>query len=327
MPENPAGRVLASRGEIELEGTPKDYAVKGALDVGPPNELVHVVIDASGTDARAELRNLELRQSAGQLALSGTVEFKPVAWSLYAKASDFNPGVLLAGWNGRVNIDAHSRGVLAEEGPRGVLQIATLSGELRGRPIAGEGNVEFAAPSTLVGDLRVSSGKSRISVKGSSADRNQIDAMVDLAVASLGDWVPDTQGSLTGQFTVRGVWPKLNIAGAADGKSLGMGENQVARIHVDATVANPLDPDGKVRAVATQVTVGGRQFAQVTLDASGNQAKHRVAVSADSERFDGAVELAGGLTKTGWSGELVRLQFTRAGYREPHAARAFTRGV
>ena len=309
VPKNPAGRVLASRGEIELQGTPKDYAVKGALDVGPPNELVHVVVDASGTDARAELRHLELRQSAGQLALSGTVEFKPVAWSLFAKASDFNPGALFTGWNGRINIDAHSRGLLAEEGPRGKLEIATLSGELRGRPIAGEGNVEFAAPSTLVGDLRVSSGKSRIAVKGSSADRNQIDAMVDLAVASLGDWVPDTQGSLTGQFTVRGVWPKLTVAGAADGKSLGMGENQVARIHVDATIASPLDPDGKVRAVATQVTVGGRQFAQVTLDASGNQAKHRVAVSADSERFDGAVELAGGLTKTGWRGELVRLQF------------------
>jgi translocation and assembly module TamB len=84
---------------------------------GPPNELVHVVIDASGTDARAELRHLELRQRAGQLALSGTIEFKPVAWSLYAKASDFNPGALFTGWNGRVNIDAHSRGVLAEEGP------------------------------------------------------------------------------------------------------------------------------------------------------------------------------------------------------------------
>ena len=144
---------------------------------------------------------------------------------------------------------------------------------------------------------------------------------------SLGDWVPDTQGSLTGHFTVRGVWPKLEVAGAADGKSLGMGENQLARIHVDATVTSPLDPDGKVRAVATQVTLGGRHFAQVTLDASGNQAKHRVAVSADSEQFDGSVELAGGLTKGGWSGELAGLQFKGAGHREPRAARALTRGV
>jgi len=312
VPENLAGRVLASRGEIEINGTPKAYAVKGELDVGPPNELVHVLIDASGTAARADLRQLELRQSAGHLALSGTVEFKPLAWSLYARASDFNPGALLAEWPGKLDIDAHTRGVLAEAGPSGSLQIATLSGTLRGRPISGEGDIEFAAPSKLVGDLRVSSGKSRISVKGSSADRNQIDATVSLAVASLNDWVPKTEGSLTGNFTVRGVWPKLTIAGSADGKSLGMGENSIAKLHVDATMASPLDPDGKVQAVATQVTVAGQVFSKVTLDASGNQAKHRVAASADSEAFDGSVALAGGLTKTGWSGELASLEFRAA---------------
>ena len=309
VPESLAGRVLASRGAIDFTGTPKSYAVKGALDVGPPGVLVQVLVDASGTDARADFRQLELRQNGGLLALSGSVEFKPVAWSLYAKASDFNPGALLADWPGRLNIDAHSRGVLAESGPRGSLQIATLSGELRGRPIAGEGDVEFAAPSTLVGDLRVSSGKSRVTVKGSSANRNQIDATVGLEMASLGDWVPKAQGSLKGEFTVRGVWPKLTIAGVADGQSLGMGENQIAKVHVDATVASPLDPDGKVRALASEVTVGGQTFSKVTLDASGNQAKHRVAVSADSEQFDGAVELAGGFTRTGWSGQLMRLQF------------------
>jgi translocation and assembly module TamB len=83
-------------------------------------------------------------------------------------------------------------------------------------------------------------------------------------------------------------------------------------LHVDATVASPLDPDGKVQAVATQVTVGGQEFSKVTLDASGNQSKHRVAATADSERFDGAIELAGGLTKTGWSGELASLEFKAA---------------
>ena len=37
--------------------------------------------------------------------------------------------------------------------------------------------------------------------------------------------------------------------------------------------------------------------------------------SADSEQFDGSVELAGGLTKTGWSGELASLKFKAAGPR------------
>ncbi|MEO8018793.1 MAG: translocation/assembly module TamB domain-containing protein [Pseudomonadota bacterium] len=310
VPESLAGRVLASRGALSIEGTPKAYAASGELDIGPPNQLTHVLLDISGTDELANIRQLELKQRAGQFALNGTVRFAPaIGWDLNAKARDFNPGELLAQWPGRVNLDVGSVGKLAEAGPSGTLHIASLSGELRGRPIAGDGDIEFAAPAKLAGDLRLASGQSRVTVKGSSADRSSIDATVDLAVASLADWFPDTRGSLTGRFTVRGVWPKLNIAGSADGKSLGLGDNGIAKLHVEATVASPLDPDGKVHAVATQLTAGGQMFAQVALTASGNQAKHRVAVSANGEQFDGSVEIAGGLTKTGWSGELAALQF------------------
>jgi translocation and assembly module TamB len=310
VPEKLAGRVLASRGAITLNGTPEAYSAAGELDVGPPDQPTHVVLDVDGTDKLINLNQLELRQRAGQFSLTGIVNFDPqVAWEVKALARDFNPGELLADWPGRVNLDVSSKGQLADAGPSGTLHIASLSGQLRGRPIAGDGDLEFAAPSTLAGNVRVSSGKSRIAVKGSGADRSQIHATVDLAIASLGDWVPDTQGSLTGRFTVQGVWPKVTIAGSADGKSLGMGENNVAKLHVEATVASPLDPDGKVHAVATQVTVGGQVFAQVTLDAVGNQVKHRVTVSADSEQFDGTVELAGGRTKNGWSGQLAKLDF------------------
>jgi translocation and assembly module TamB len=310
VPEKLAGRVLASRGAISFDGTPKAYAASGELDVGPPNGLTHVVLDITGTDEFAHFKQLELKQRAGEFSLTGNVRFKQeIGWDLVAQARDFNPGELLAEWPGRVNLDVASEGKLAEAGPSGTLHIASLSGVLRGRPIQGEGDIEFAAPSKLAGDLRVASGKSRITVKGSSAANNQIDAKVDLDVASLNDWVPETRGSLTGRFNVRGAWPKLTIAGDADGKSLGMGENEIARLHVEATVASPLNPDGKVQAAASQVTVGGQAFAKVTLDASGNQSKHRVAVSADGEQFDGSVELAGGLTKRGWSGELASLRF------------------
>ena len=101
MPENLAGRVLASRGEIDFNGTPKAYAVKGELDVGPPNELAHVVIDATGTDARADLRTA---RAAAERRPTGVerdrANSSPWPGSLYAKASDFNPGALLADWPG-----------------------------------------------------------------------------------------------------------------------------------------------------------------------------------------------------------------------------------
>ena len=151
-------RVACSRAVAKsFQGTPKAYAVKGALDVGP-NELC-VVIDASGP-MRAPLRH----SSCGRVRAAGAERTSNTSpWRgpcMPRRAISIRRAAHRLEWASehRCSFARRARG-----GPRGVLQIATLSGELRGRPIAGEGNVELAAPSTLVGDLRVSSGKSRIS--------------------------------------------------------------------------------------------------------------------------------------------------------------------
>jgi translocation and assembly module TamB len=159
----------------------------------------------------------------------------------------------------------------------------------------------------LSGALQVRSGRSRVGIKGNSAGKQGIDANVELAVASLGDWLPQASGSLAGNFRVRGEWPRLNVAGTANGKSLAFQENRIAALALNATVESPLDPSGKVRATATKVSAAGFEFTRVSVDASGNQAKHEVAVEADGEKLDAAVSVAGGLVQGGWRGELTRL--------------------
>ncbi|HET7811076.1 MAG TPA: translocation/assembly module TamB domain-containing protein [Steroidobacteraceae bacterium] len=317
IPEKLAGRTLATAGEIDLDGTPQRYTARGALDFGPPGQLAHIVLSMHGTDRAATLDNLDLTQRAGKLNLHGDVQFDPrVAWNLFVRADDFDPGAFLAQWPGRLDLDFSTRGTLEDAGPRGALRIATLSGVLRGRPLAGTGELQFAAPSTLDGVLRVSSGRSRVEVRGAAG--KSIDATVDLAVASLNDWLPDAQGSLSGRFRVRGAWPKLSIDGGADGRALALatpakqGEpvpepTRVGNVHVDARVDSPLDPAGSIAIAARGLHVAGLRFATVQVNGSGNQARHRVRLEADGERFDGSVELAGGLTAGGWSGELQKL--------------------
>jgi translocation and assembly module TamB len=312
IPERLAGRVLASAGALRLEGTPEKYLAKGELDVGPPGDPTHVMLDVAGTDSRAVLHTLELRQRAGRFAVNGTVEFQPVAWNLAADARDFNPGTLLAEWPGRINLALTTRGVLAEAGPRGNVSIGRLDGTLRGRPIAGGGDLAFAAPDTLSGELNLRSGRSRVAVRGNSHGQEGIDAHVELAVASLNDWVPETGGSLAGNFRVRGTWPKLTIAGTANGKSLAVADAKVASLRVEATVATPLDPSGNVRAEAKQVSAAGLEFARVSLSAEGNQAKHRFALDADGERLDVTLALSGEFNPGGrdagaWRAELSKL--------------------
>ncbi len=315
IPEKLAGRVLESQGELHFKGTPEQYRVAGNFDVGPPGDPTRVAVQLHGTPQHATLQNLILQQRAGRLALQGLVDFKPdVGWNLHASADDFNPGALLAGWDGKVDLEFLTRGQLAEAGPRGNLELKTLSGNLRGRPLAGKGKIDFAAPSLLAGDLSLSSGKSRVAVRGKHESR--IDATVELAVASLNDWVPDTTGSLTGSFTVRGVWPKLTIDGAADGKKIGLapaeGEStssaRVREIHVVAKVDTPLDPSGRIEVNARGIEVAGFQFKSARITGSGNQAKHRATLEAHGDKLNASLAAAGGLTKTGWSGELSQLK-------------------
>ncbi len=319
VPEAYAGRVLHTQGAVHFDGTPVAYAVTGELDAGPPGEPTHAVLDVQGTDARADIRKLQLVQKAGQLALNGQVEFQPVAWQLHAEAREFNPGLLLAGWDGHVNLDANTRGQMLEAGPSGSLQLLKLDGTLRGRPISGEGDIEFAAPSRLAGDLKLSSGKSRVAVKGNATSGNEVDATVKLAVASLADWVPQTGGSLNGDFRVRGKWPALQIAGVADGRNLSFAGNRVARLRVDADVSSPLKPDGKMVATATNVAAAGYEFQQIQVDASGSQARHEVAVTARNEQLNAAIEVKGGLGEgeaLSWRGQIAKLTLKTPDFAE-----------
>jgi len=317
IPERLAGMTLATQGTLAVDGTPQRYAAHGNLDLGPPGDPSHITLAVNGTDRALQIEKLDLVQRAGRLGLAGELGFDPVmAWNLTARADDFNPGAFLAEWPGRIDLDFASKGELADSGPRGTLKIAKLSGTLRGRPLAGHGDLEFAAPSKLAGDLSLSSGRSRLAVRGGSGARQQIDATVELAVASLNDWVPHTAGSLTGRFAVRGVWPKLSIEGAADGKNLGLlppegeqsGGSRVRTLHVAANVRSPLDPDGGIEITARSIDVAGLQFSTARISGAGNMGRHHATLDVTGDRLNVSLTAAGGVTKTGWSGELSRLK-------------------
>ena len=169
-------RAREPRRSCDIDGTPKAYAVKGELDVGPPDEL-----DARGArlhrapTARADLAQLELRQTrraAGVERHGGVQARRPGTCT--PRRSDFNPGALLARWPGQVE---HRRSARAASSRKPGRAARCRSRRCRARCAAGRSRaraiIEFAAPSQLAGDLRVSSGKSRIAVKGERGSRSR----------------------------------------------------------------------------------------------------------------------------------------------------------
>src|SRR5690606_29614548 len=99
------------------------------------------------------------------------VDLQPdVGWRLQARAQDFDPGAIAAGWPGRVSFALSSTGHVAEDGPQGTLELQDLRGRLRGRELAGQADLEFTSRPSLRGTLALRSGGSRIDVRGAGGE-------------------------------------------------------------------------------------------------------------------------------------------------------------
>ncbi|MGH8117592.1 MAG: translocation/assembly module TamB domain-containing protein [Rhodanobacteraceae bacterium] len=315
LPADLVGQALATHGAVRVEGSAAQFAMKGALAVGPPGKLSDVQVDLAGTPRRIDLHTLKLVQKRGGLDVHGTVTMEPQkSWQLDATAQRFDPGAILAGWYGHLDFALATRGTLTPQGPHGTLKLDHARGTLRGRSITGsKADVAIAPGNLLDGSLLLVSGNSRLRAVGKSG--RQTDATIDLDVASLGDWLPDAAGTLTGQFTVRGTWPKLAVAGHLDGDHLRDGARSIDALRLTASVPNLAQPGGNLDLALHGVAMSGFAFTDVQLRGSGNAASHHLQLSAHGPQVSAALALAGSFqTKTKrWTGTLSDVELAPVG--------------
>ena len=170
------------------------------------------VLDLDGTPDAIALKRLALKQAGGGLDAQGTLKLKPaLGWQLTAKASRLDPGAFARQWPGALDFDLASDGTLTDHGPDATFKLERLRGTLRKRPLSGSANLTLKPGYVVDGTLDIASGNSRIDASGRGGDHT--DATIKLAIASLGDWLPDAGGRLDGQFRVQGKWPKLAVSG------------------------------------------------------------------------------------------------------------------
>src|SRR5581483_11783757 len=163
----------------------------------------------------------------GGLDASGTIGLQPqLSWKLDAAAHKFDPGALLAGWNGALDF------ALATQG---TLKLDHVAGTLRQRSVAGsEADIRITPDNLLDGTLLLAIGQSRIRAQGQGGARTY--ATVSIDIATLADWLPQATGSLQGQFTVRGAWPKLAVNGQLRGKHLALDARSVDALELTAAI-------------------------------------------------------------------------------------------
>ncbi|OOG36034.1 pathogenicity protein [Rhodanobacter sp. C06] len=312
LPADLVGQPLASAGKLDAQGSAERFHATGDVAIGPPGKPAHLALNLDGTPQAIALHSLTLQQPQGQLQVQGTLQLQPeLGWQLDAKASRFDPGQLIAGWNGALDFALASAGKLTKAGPDATLDLSQLGGRLRDRAIGGEAKLHLSPDKVIAGRLRLVSGGSMVQLDAKPGRSN--DAELKLAIASLGDWLPDAGGRLDGQFAIRGLLPKLSVNGHLNGSALSWQQQRVDTLQLVAGLPDLSRLAGKLELTAGGAHLGGLVFQRIHLLAEGSQGDHRLELDARGSQLSGMLALHGALKNEAWSGTLSTLNLEPQG--------------
>ncbi|MEJ1960466.1 MAG: translocation/assembly module TamB domain-containing protein [Gammaproteobacteria bacterium] len=313
LPKEWVGQPLATHGDLKVIGSTATFTADGQMALGPPGKLADIALAVAGTPEQVQVKRFEILQKTGSLAATGTVLIKPrIGWQLAATAKTFDPGAIVAGWPGKLGFALDTKGELLEQGPNASLNLKNLNGTLRNRPIAGEAALTVNPQKVVAGNLKLSSGRSSVSVTGRAGQSMNVDT--ELNVASLDDWAPQTAGRVTGKFHISGAWPKLAVEGNAQGRDIAFGKYSVKTLDVKADIHNPQSPSGSVTLNASTLIAAGFEFSSIELDASGDEKAHTAHLKAKGEPLSAELRVQGAREgKDGWAGTVEQLDLAATG--------------
>ena len=315
LPQDLAGQVLASHGELKANGTADAYHAEGNVEIGPPGKLAKLAklaLNLDGTAQRITLHTVALKQPQGDVQAGGTLTLQPAfAWQVEASAHRFDPGQLFAGWNGALDFDIASSGTLPKDGPDATLEIRKLAGKLRDRAIGGNGKLHLSSNEVIDGRLELASGGSTVKLDARPGAENN--ANLQLAIASLGDWLPNAGGHLDGHFTILGRRPKLSINGQLHGQALAWQQHKADTLQLIVGIPDISHPAGKLDLQTSNVYLQGLVFQHVDLLAEGSQGDHRLSLDARGTQLSGKLALHGALKGSAWTGTLSTLDLEPRG--------------
>lgn len=307
--------VASARGNATVSGDLNRYRAELQADLtrAPGGEVLPGRWTLSGEGDRDSFRFAQLAGSLldGRIAGNGEVAWKPqVRWTASLRGQGLHPQKVNAEFPGSLDFVATTQGRMEEAGPYGTVQVARLSGNLRGQPVAGTAALQLSGDVYQLSQLDLDWGTVDLAASGRVAPT--LDLGWQVAAPNLSIAVPQGSGSLVAQGRVSGPTATPRIQVDARGEALRFGTTSANAADLDADVN--LAPGGNIvlDLRSTGVKSGERRIAELTVQGRGSQGNHTVTVAAVSpeDRLDLSLVggIAGGLTgTTAWNGRIQRL--------------------
>ncbi len=299
--------------DLGIAGQVKDWAAIGNARIARGDQKATVDLDARGDTERATLKTLRAKMPTGTLDASGKIGWTPALdWNLQAKLAGFDPGYFAPGWDGNVSGQLASKGKQrppTADGESGgfdaTLDVPSLSGKLRGRPLQGRGKFALRGDQGE-GDLALTLGNSKVDAKGKVGDR--IDIAANLQPLQLDDLLPDAAGTLRGNVLLKGNRDTPDITADLTGSGVKWSGYAAESLSIKGRL--PWRGGGGELAVRGTNVAAGMALDTLRIDARG--AIENLELDGDARNAMGAVALSGNARRTGarWQGTLATLQLT-----------------
>ncbi len=316
LPADLVGQPLATHGELAIDGSTDQFVAKGSLALGSADAQADIDLDISGTTQTITLNTVRLRQARGGLDASGTISLQPtLGWNIKANADRLDPGAFVVDWPGAIDFALSTAGTQTDQGPDATLNLSKVGGSLRGKSLGGSADLRMQPGYIVEGKLELQSDGSRVAVEGSGG--NQTDARIRFAIASLGDWLADAGGKLTGDIHVGGQWPKLDVDGDVSGTAIAWSGIRIESMELIARISNLEKPAGALTLKAEKLSRGDAHFDTLVLEGDGNAESHRLSLIAKGTPASLDLSMTGGRVNGTWSGQLKTLRLNPAGRNLP----------
>lgn len=298
-------------GRLQANGSIDEihYQLESRVDTEKAKDIQ---VSAKGTFAgqTLTLAPLTVQHKSALLQANGqAIVQEPINVQLDLQGKNLDPAVWQADYPGNIALD--SRIAFSRRGNRNDLQlnIRTLQGELRGFPLAGQGEIQTDLQRILLDQVQLAIGDNHLQADGQISE--QLNVQIEIEAPQLEHIHPQVQGDLSGHLHLQGTREQPQLDTQLQSNRLQYGEDLAwQQFALDASVRGLDAPNVDAQVSVAKLQATDQNLQNIALQLQGTEAQHSLELKLHTQQGDVQLLANGGLDRNipQWQGVLTTLE-------------------
>ncbi len=310
-------QALASEhGNIHLSGPLASLMINAdALFDSVPVGAIELDLNALWSDSVLSVNTLDVALLDGKLDLKGVVNLvEGTKGNFKLDASNLNFGKINPDLESQLTISSTVDFADVKEGISAKLNIDSISGQWRGFPVKGLGELAYAKDSIRVNNLHLESGVNKLDLNLNINESLQ--GMVDLSIQDLSVFSSDFAGNIQGQLDISGKPETPGIEGKLTGNKIYINDVRLTSFVADTQIDLRPQQHSSVLLQINALSYQNRIIDKVLMTVKGLTESHTIELMASGSELELHSTIDSGLKDKVWTAQLKQLDINNKEFGE-----------